>query len=91
MTVWYSSYDNEIISDRAHDEYFNNLMESYDMADSFESFLEEHFTFTQVFGLTEYERDEVQKEFANWRHERAEAKDIYTPYEVRLASDEVEK
>ena len=91
MTVWYSSDSNEIISTRAHEEYLDNLAESYDTDDNFDSFLEENFSFNEVFGLTEYERDEVREDFVDWRYEQAKAEDIYTPYEVRLASYEVEE
>ena len=35
MTVWYNSYNNKFLSDRAHEEYFNNLVKSYNTDDNF--------------------------------------------------------
>ena len=91
MTVWYSSYDNEIISDRAHDEYFDSLVEDYDSEDDFETFLGENYSPIELLHFTDADRDEAQQRFEYWKLDRAEAHDVYEPYEVRLASDEVEE
>lgn len=91
MTVWYSSYDSEIISDRAHEEYFNNLMKSYNTDYNFEVFLGENYSPTELFNFTEANRQEARQQFTNWTREKAENDDVYEPYEVRLASNEVEE
>lgn len=91
MTVWYSSFDNEIISDRAHEEHFNALMESYDSNDDFEAFLGETYSLIELFNLTEYERDKAREAFEGWKREKALDDDVYVPYDVRLANDEVEE
>lgn len=91
MTVWYSSFDNEIISDRAHEEHFNALMESYDSNDDFEAFLGETYSLIELFNLTEYERDKAREAFEAWKREKALDDDVYVPYEVQLASGEVEE
>lgn len=91
MRVWYSSYDNEIISDRAHDEYFDSLVEDYDSEDDFETFLSESYSPIELLNFTNADRDEAQQRFKYWKLDRAEAHDVYEPYEVRLASDEVEE
>lgn len=91
MTVWYSSFDNEIISDRAHEEHFNALMESYDSNDDFEAFLGETYSLIELFNLTEYERDKAREAFEDWKREKALDDDVYVPYDVRLANDEVEE
>lgn len=90
MTVWYSSYDSEIISDRAHEEYFDSLVEDWKIKDNFNVFLEENYSIDEIFEFTDAERDEARERFADWAHEKAENDDVYEPYEVRLASDEVE-
>lgn len=91
MTVWYSSFDNKIISDRAHEEHFNALMESYDSNDDFEAFLGETYSLIELFNLTEYERDKAREAFEDWKREKALDDDVYVPYDVRLANDEVEE
>lgn len=91
MTVWYSSYDNEIISDCAHEEYLDDLMESYNTEDSFDAFLEENYYTREVFNFTDADRDEARQQFKDWARERVDNDDMYKPYEVRLASDEVEE
>ena len=91
MTVWYNSYDNEIISDRAHEEYFDSLVEDYKSDDNFEAFLSESYSPTELFYFTNAERDEARERFADWAREKAENDDVYEPHDVRLASDEVEK
>lgn len=91
MTVWYSSFDNEIISDHAHEEHFNALMESYDSNDDFEAFLGETYSLIELFNLTEYERDKAREAFEDWKREKALDDDVYVPYDVRLANDEVEE
>lgn len=91
MTVWYSSYNSEIISDRAHEEYFDNLVEDYNGDDNFEAFLSENYSPTELFHFTNDERNEALERFADWVREKAENDDLYEPYEVRLASDEVEE
>lgn len=90
MTVWYSSYDSEIISDRAHEEYFDSLMEDWKTKDNFNVFLEENYSIDEIFEFTDAERYEARERFADWAREKAENDDVYEPYEVRLASDEVE-
>ena len=91
MTVWYSSYNSEIISDRAHEEYFDNLMGSYDTEDNFESFLDETYYTSELFNFTDADREEARQRFKDWVREKAENDDLYEPYEVRLASDEMEE
>ena len=91
MTVWYSSYNSEIISDRAHEEYFDNLMGSYDTEDNFGSFLDETYYTSELFNFTDADREEARQRFKDWVREKAENDDLYEPYEVRLASDEMEE
>ena len=91
MIVWYSSYDSEIISDRAHEEYFDSLVEDWKTKDNFNVFLEENYSIDEIFEFTDAERDEARERFADWAREKAENDDVYEPYEVRLASDEVEE
>ena len=91
MTVWYSSYDSEIISDRAHEEYFDSLVEDWKTKDNFNVFLEENYSIDEIFEFTDAERYEARERFADWVREKAENDDVYEPYEVRLASDEVEE
>lgn len=91
MTVWYNSYDNEIISDRAHEEYFDNLVDGWKIKDNFNVFLEETYYIDEIFEFTDAERDEARERFADWAREKAENDDLYKPYKVRLASDEVEE
>lgn len=91
MTVWYSSFDNDMMSDRAHEEYFNGLVDDWKTKDNFNVFLEENFYPDEIFELTDAERDEVREHFADWAYKKALDDDVYAPYEVRLASDEVEK
>lgn len=91
MTVWYSSYDSEIISDRAHEEYFDSLVEDWKTKDNFNVFLEENYSINEIFEFTDAERYEARERFADWAREKAENDDVYEPYEVRLASDEVEE
>lgn len=90
MTVWYSSYDSKIISDRAHEEYFDSLVEDWKTKDNFNVFLEENYSIDEIFEFTDAERYEARERFADWAREKAENDDVYEPYEVRLASDEVE-
>ena len=90
MTVWCSSYDSEIISDRAHEEYFDSLVEDWKTKDNFNVFLEENYSIDEIFEFTDAERYEARERFADWAREKAENDDVYEPYEVRLASDEVE-
>lgn len=91
MTVWYSSFDNDMMSDRAHEEHFNALMESYDSNDDFEAFLGETYSLIELFHLTECERDKAREAFEDWKREKALDDDVYVPYDVRLANDEVEE
>ena len=91
MTVWYNSSNNEIISDRAHEEYFDSLIENYDTADNFETFLDETYYTSELFHFTDADREEARQQFEDWKLERAENDDTYEPYEVQLASDEVEE
>ena len=91
MTVWYSSYNSEIISDRAHEEYFDNLMGSYDTEDNFGSFLDETYYTSELFNFTDADREEARQRFKDWVRAKAENDDLYEPYEVRLASDEMEE
>lgn len=90
MTVWYSSYDSEIISDLAHEEYFDSLVEDWKTKDNFNVFLKENYSIDEIFEFTDAERYEARERFADWAREKAENYDVYEPYEVRLASDEVE-
>lgn len=91
MTVWYSSYANEIISDRAHEEYFNSLVDDWKIEDNFSTFLEENYCTEELFEFTDADREEARLQFEDWACEKAEDDDEYVPYEVRLASDEVEE
>ena len=43
------------------------------------------------FEFTDADREEARLQFEDWAHEKAEDDDVYGPYEVRLASDEVEE
>ena len=92
MTVWYNADKDEIISNRAHDKYLNDLIESYSAnSDDFEAFLNSTYYYTEVFNFNDADRERVREEFMNWLYERADANDIYKPYDVRLASAEVEE
>lgn len=91
MTVWYSSFDNDIMSDRAHEEYFESLVEDWMTQDNFAAFLEERYYIQDIFNFSEREKADAREEFRQWAHEKAEDDDVYGPYEVRLASDEVEE
>lgn len=91
MTVWYSSFDNDIMSDRAHEEYFESLVEDWMTQDNFAAFLEERYYIQDIFNFSEREKEDACEEFRQWAHEKAEDDDVYGPYEVRLASDEVEE
>lgn len=91
MTVWYSSFDNDIMSDRAHEEYFESLIEDWMTQDNFAAFLEERYYIQDIFNFSEREKADAREEFRQWAHEKAEDDDVYGPYEVRLASDEVEE
>lgn len=91
MTVWYSSFDNDMMSDRAHEEHFKALVESYDSDDDFEAFLGENYSLIELFTLTKCERDKVREAFEAWKREKALDDDVYVPYEVQLASGEVEE
>ncbi len=91
MTVWYSSFDNDVMSDRAHEEYFESLIEDWMTQDNFAAFLEERYYIQDIFNFSEREKADAREEFRQWAHEKAEDDDVYGPYEVRLASDEVEE
>lgn len=91
MTVWYSSFDNDIMSDRAHEEYFESLIEDWMTQDNFAAFLEERYYIQDIFNFSEREKEDAREEFRQWAREKAEDDDVYGPYEVRLASDEVEE
>lgn len=88
MIVWYSSFDNDMMSDRAHEEHFNALMEGYNSNDDFEAFLKETYSLIELFNLTECERDKAREAFEDWKHRKALDDDVYVPYVVRFASDE---
>lgn len=91
MTVWYNSYTNKFLSDRAHEEYFNNLVKSYDIEDNFDGFLEENYSPTELFNFTEADRQKARQQFENWTREEAKRNDVHDPFEVELASDEMEE
>lgn len=91
MTVWYSSFDNDVMSDRAHEEYFNSLVDDWKTKDNFKVFLEENYYIDEIFEFTDADREKARLQFEDWAHEKAEDDDVYGPYEVRLASDEVEE
>lgn len=91
MTVWYSSFDEEIISDHAHEEYLNNLIESYDTEENFKEFLDGIYYSTELFNFTDADREKARQEFEDWLRERADNDDMYESYEVRFANDEVEE
>lgn len=91
MTVWYSSFDNDVMSDRAHEEYFESLMEDWTTPDNFTVFLDERYYIQDVFNFSESEKADALEEFRQWAHEKAEDDDVYVPYDVRLASDEEEE
>lgn len=57
MTVWYSSFDNDMMSDRAHEEYFNGLMDDWKTKENFNVFLEETYYIDEIFEFTDAERD----------------------------------
>lgn len=91
MTVWYNSYNNKFLSDRAHEEYLNNLVKSYDTDDNFVVFLKENYSRAELFNFTDADREEARQQFMDWTREQAERNDVHDPFEVELASDEVEK
>lgn len=91
MTVWYSSFNDDMISDCAHEKYFNELIEEWTTPDNFSDFLEEHYYIQDVFNFTESEKADALEEFQQWAREKAADDDVYVPYEVRLASDGVEE
>ena len=91
MTVWYSSFDNDMMSDRAHEEHFESLVDDWKTKENFNVFLEENYYLDEIFEFTDAERDDARERFANWAREKAEDDDVYAPYEVRLASDEEEE
>lgn len=91
MTVWYSSFDNNMMSDCVHEEYFNSLVDDLKTKDNFRTFLEENYYIDEIFEFTDAERDEARERFADWAREKAENNDVYEPYEVQFASDEVEE
>ena len=92
MTVWYNADKDEIISDRAHDKYLNDLIESNSANSAdLEALLRSTYYYTEVFNFPDADRKEVREEFMDWLYERADSNDIYKPYEVKLASDEVEE
>lgn len=91
MTVWYSSFDEEIISDRAHEEYLDNLMKSYDTEKNFKEFLDGIYYSTELFNFTDVDREKARREFEDWLRERANNDDTYESYEVQFASDETEE
>lgn len=91
MTVWYSSFNNDMMSDRAHEEYFNGLMDDWKTRESFKAFLEENYYLDEIFEFTDADRDEAREKFAEWAREKAEWDDTYEAFEVRLASDEEEE
>lgn len=66
-------------------------MESYDSNDDFEAFLGETYSLIELFHLTECERDKAREAFEDWKREKALDDDVYVPYDVRLANDEVEE
>lgn len=91
MTVWYNSYTNKFLSDRAHEKYFSNLMKSYDTDYNFEVFLGENYSPTELFNFTEVDRQEARRKFTDWTREEAKRNDVHDDFEVELASDEVEE
>ena len=91
MRVWYSARDNKILSDYAHEEYFNNLVKSYNTDYNFEVFLGENYSPTELFNFTEVDRQGARLQFEDWTREEAKRNDVHDPFEVELASDEVEK
>lgn len=91
MTVWYSSFDNDMMSDRAHEEYFKSLMEDQTTPDNFAVFLDERYCIQDVFNFSENEKANALEEFNEWAREKALDDDVYMPYDVRLANDEVEE
>lgn len=60
MTVWYSSFDNDIMSDRAHEEYFESLVDDWKTKENFNVFLEENYYLDEVFEFTDAERDDAR-------------------------------
>ena len=91
MTVWYNSYNNKFLSDRAHEEYFADLVSRRQTEEYFDKFLEENYSPTELFNLTEANRQEARQRFMDWTREEAERNDVHDPFEVELASDEVEE
>ena len=91
MTVWYSSYNNDVMSDRAHEKYFESLVDDWMIQDNFVTFLEEKYYTYELFEFTDADRAIAREEFEEWAREKAEEDDMYEAYEVRLASDEEEE
>ena len=90
MTVWYSSCNDDVISDRAHKEYFKSLVDDL-MTYHFITFLKENYHIHELFEFTDHDRAVAREKFEKWAHEKAEGDDAYEAYEVRLASDEEEE
>lgn len=63
MTVWYSSFDNDVMSDRAHEEYFESLIEDWMTQDNFAVFLEERYYIQDIFNFSEREKADALEEF----------------------------
>lgn len=53
MKVWYSSRNNDILSDYAHKKYFDALVDSWQTDDKFKSFLEEKYSPIELFNFTD--------------------------------------
>ena len=91
MTVWCNSENKKVLSGRAHEEYFNNLVKSYNTDYNFEVFLGEHYSPTELFNFTEVDRQGARLQFEDWTREEAKRNDVHDPFEVELASDETEE
>ena len=90
MTVWYNSYNNKFLSDRAHEEYFADLVSRRQTEEYFDKFLEENYSYKELFNFTDADRKNARARFHDWAREQAERDDVHDPFDVQLASDEVE-
>lgn len=91
MKVWYSSHEDKILSDYAHKRYFDDLVESYNTEENFESFLNRTYYASTLFNLTDSDREEIRDRFSDWMYEQATAGDTYKPYEIQFVIDKEEE
>lgn len=91
MKVWYSSCNNDILSDYAHKKYFDAIVDIWQTDEKFKSFLEEKYSLIELFNFTDADRDKAKEDFGFWAYEKANCRDTYKPYMVQFMKDEEEK